>query len=78
MYASNPRASLCFLSLYSQYAFVDSNTSALSGLRAWVCGYEVFFCLFFVVEVAVLDADEFSALVEEGRLQPMCALAVGP
>ena len=45
---------------------------------ACVCGYEVFFCLFFVIEVAVLDADEFSALVEEGRLQPMGALAVGP
>ena len=26
----------------------------------------------------VLDADEFSVLVEEGRLQPMDALAVGP
>ena len=34
--------------------------------------------MFFVIEVAVLDADEVAALVEEGRLQPMDALAVGP
>ena len=34
--------------------------------------------MFFVVEVAILDADEVAALVEEWRLQPMCALAVGP
>lgn len=31
-----------------------------------------------VIEVAILYSDEFSALVEEGRLEPMDALAVRP
>ena len=41
-------------------------------------GVRFFLGLLLIIQVAVLDANQFARGVEEWRLQPMCALAVGP